>query len=260
MIAVYEIKNTINNKRYVGSSVDVERRIATHKSTLMNDKHKSKPLQCDFNLYGIENFVFNVIKEFDCEEECKDYEYDIIKTEFDNLYNQRIQKEGGDRISNNANRDVIVDNIRKGVNKRYDNMTPDDKRKHGDKIRGEKNGMYGKTHTDEAKNKISKANKGNTYCLGYKASEETKKKLSIIASKRTGDKNPFYGKTHSDEFKQMLSEKFKGRVPTNTRAVIIDGKEYTSVAEAGRQLGVCDATIIHRIKSKNEKFNGYEYK
>lgn len=37
----------------------------------------------------------------------------------------------------------------------------------------------------------------------------------------------------------------------------ITGVEYDSVTEAARQLGVCPATIIYRIKSKH--FANYNY-
>lgn len=40
---------------------------------------------------------------------------------------------------------------------------------------------------------------------GKKHTEENKKYLSYLASKRTGDKNPFYGKTHSEEMRKNQS-------------------------------------------------------
>lgn len=43
---------------------------------------------------------------------------------------------------------------------------------------GDKNGMYGKTHSISARNKISKANKGKTPRLGIKHTEESKRKIS----------------------------------------------------------------------------------
>ena len=55
-----------------------------------------------------------------------------------------------------------------------------------DRYTGEKNPMYGRHHTDEAKNKIAEANKGNKNALGCKRSEETKKKMREAAK---GNKN-----------------------------------------------------------------------
>ena len=83
--------------------------------------------------------------------------------------------------------------------------------------------------------------------------------MSIVASQRIGDANPFFGKHHSEETKQKIREANKGRLPKNTRNVIVEGISYTSVNEAGRQIGVCTATIIHRIKSPNPKYMNYHY-
>lgn len=51
--------------------------------------------------------------------------------------------------------------------------------------------------------------------------------------------------------------KYKGN---QQKPVLIDNIEYESVSYAARQLNVCAATIIHRIKSKNKKYNEYFYK
>lgn len=51
-------------------------------------------------------------------------------------------------------------------------------------------GCLGLTHSEESKNKMSKAHKGNKYCLGYKHTDITKEKMSINNS---GINNPMYG-------------------------------------------------------------------
>ncbi|MGG0177265.1 NUMOD3 domain-containing DNA-binding protein [Gottfriedia acidiceleris] len=120
--------------------------------------------------------------------------------------------------------------------------------------------MYGRTHTKEVKERISQLNKGQSRNKGIKRSIEQRKRLSEIATLRTGENNPFFGRKHSDEVKRKLSEQKKGYKPLNSRIVIIDGVEYESITEASRQLNVVPATIIYRIKSKNNKFNNYKYK
>jgi hypothetical protein len=97
-----------------------------------------------------------------------------------------------------------------------------------EKISGKNNPMFGKTHSEEARQKISEVAKNissetrrkmsvakigkNSPMLGKPHSEETRKKLSEIGKKLVGDNNPFFGKTHSEETKQKLSEAGKGRV------------------------------------------------
>ena len=57
----------------------------------------------------------------------------------------------------------------------------------------------------------------------------------------------------------MIREKSKGRRPPNVREVIIDGETYISATDAAKQLNVCVATILHRIKSPNPKYTKYFY-
>ena len=60
--------------------------------------------------------------------------------------------------------------------------------------------MLGKRHTEESKKKVSEANKGNKYWLGKHHTAETKKKLSEIHK----------GMRHSEESKNKMSEARKG--------------------------------------------------
>lgn len=55
---VYFIKNLVNDKVYVGSSIDIFRRWKTHQRDLLNNKHHSLKLQRSFNKYGIDSFQY----------------------------------------------------------------------------------------------------------------------------------------------------------------------------------------------------------
>lgn len=63
MIGIYKIENIINNKVYIGSSNNIERRWKEHKRLLNNNKHHSIKLQRAWNKYGSENFKFSVLEE-----------------------------------------------------------------------------------------------------------------------------------------------------------------------------------------------------
>lgn len=62
MIGVYKIVNIKNNKIYVGSSLDIESRIKTHFSNLLNNKHRNLHLQNSFNKYGENCFIWEVLE------------------------------------------------------------------------------------------------------------------------------------------------------------------------------------------------------
>lgn len=79
-----------------------------------------------------------------------------------------------------------------------------------EKLKGKNNHFYGKNHSNETKEKISKSNKGNPSWnkeLKNIYSEETLKKMSKA---KLGNKY-WLGKTHSDETKKKLSDINKGK-------------------------------------------------
>lgn len=63
---IYLISNLINNKVYVGQSINIEKRWTQHKRELRNSIHENKKLQNAWNKYGEENFEFSIACE--CEE------------------------------------------------------------------------------------------------------------------------------------------------------------------------------------------------
>lgn len=58
---IYQIRNIINNKIYVGSSSNLNRRKDNHFKSLIKGNHHSKYLQNSFNKYGVINFVFEIL-------------------------------------------------------------------------------------------------------------------------------------------------------------------------------------------------------
>ena len=60
---IYKITNKENNKIYIGSSFNIEKRKNAHFNALRNGKHHSIHLQRAYNNYGEKAFVFTVVKE-----------------------------------------------------------------------------------------------------------------------------------------------------------------------------------------------------
>ena len=107
------------------------------------------------------------------------------------------------------------------------------------------------TLTEETKQKISQARKGNNYgktgenapMYGKHHTEDARKKISIAMS---GINNPFYGKTHSEDTKTKEIIKHLDECKT-IEQYDKDGnliERYWSVHEASRRTGINRACII----------------
>lgn len=93
MYSVYKITNLINQKCYIGSSIQVEKRWQQEKNSAFNPKSNSYqyPLSQAFRKYGLKNFSFEILKnDFDTVQEMQEYEHEMIHfyNALKNGYNQ----------------------------------------------------------------------------------------------------------------------------------------------------------------------------
>ena len=109
-------------------------------------------------------------------------------------------------------------------------MTEDQKRKISEKVRGENHPLYGTKMSEETKQKISKANKGRKWSeetkarvakespnaksfLGKTHTKEAREKISNrVKEWHKVNDNPFLGKTHSKETREKISKANKGKI------------------------------------------------
>ena len=260
IIGVYKITCLSSGKYYIGYSKEIEKRFHTHKMLLRASRHFNILLQRAYDKYGCDDFTFDILHTCNATDEAKELELKYLEDINIRplLYNLHYNNSGGDLLTNHPNRTEIIEKRTKTNAVRFNNMTKEERQQTYGKS-GENNGMYGRTHTDEVKKRSSEMHKGNTYCKGKKASDETRHKMSLVASQRTGDANPFFGKHHSEETKQKLREAKTGTVPTNTTQLVIDNVHYNSLTHASRELDIPVPTILWRLKSKNKKFDSYKY-
>ena len=96
---IYRITNKINGKKYIGQSVNIEKRWTNEIASAFNENSTSfsYPLSRAFRKYGIQNFSFEVVQECSLSE-LNDAEMNWIQKEdsFMNGYNQTL---GGDSFS-----------------------------------------------------------------------------------------------------------------------------------------------------------------
>lgn len=265
MIGVYKILNTINNKYYIGYSKDINNRFKKHKYSLLNLKHWNLLLQRSFNKYGFDNFEFIILHVYNTIKEAQDKELEylsniLIRCE---LFNLHYNNSGGDLLSHHPNKKEICERISKTAKENIKNLSNYEYNIRFKGLHGEKNGMFGKTHTEEAKQKISEAQKlivgDKRHNYGKKLSKEHRKNLSnSVKLLRIQEKNPFYGKHHTEENKKKMSERMIGNIPVTRKAILINNIEYNSISQASKYLNINLSTISNRVK--NIKFENYKYK
>ena len=213
---VYSILCIPKQKRYIGSTTNYKNRIKEHIRSF-NKGTQTKELQEDWYSYGKESFKFDIIEiveNFNILGFRESYWIEYFKNVDNGVYNVGSVNTISDvtklKISNSLRgRTLSLDTREKMSNSHKNKPLSNEHRQNISNSRkktlkgvyaGENNGMYGKKHTKESREKISMSLKGNIpWNLGKYWDEETKKKISISNK----------GKKMSDSTKQKCREKSK---------------------------------------------------
>lgn len=208
--------------------VNNKKYIGRHKSSEFTENYKGsgKYLWNAINKYGWDNFKVEMIEECNSDEELNERERYWIShynaVESDEFYNIT---EGGD----------------------------------GRSLFGINNGMYGKNHSIEAKDKISNSMKGkNNPFYGKHHSDKTKEILSIKSTKRLLGNKYNLGRKASEETKRKMSESHKksGNKPPSCegKKFINNGTTNKLVSENEIDLYLLDGWILGRISYSKRKY------
>jgi group I intron endonuclease len=191
---IYEIVNIQNNKKYIGSAVNLELRQSQHFSKLRKNYHENRHLQRAYNKYGEEQFVFNILEEVDSPELLVEREqYHIDKYTFENLYNIRIEASSNFGFKHSDETKVKMSAVHKGVPK------PPRSAEHRRNISNAHKGKKRKPLSQATKDKISEAHKGRVF------TNEHKTKLSKA---QKGSTRP----PRTDEHRAKIGAANKGKV------------------------------------------------
>jgi group I intron endonuclease len=157
---IYAIVNTMNGKMYIGSASDLKARERFHFFSLRHGKHVNGHLQHAYDKYGESAFVFTVIEMCD-----KDRNILLLREQFyidcalpENMYNicmiatRTVHSEDGKRRISEAMKGRMAHN--KGTH-----LSESTRQKMSESRKGRKPtlGMTGRHHTQEAREKMSKA-------------------------------------------------------------------------------------------------------
>lgn len=224
MYTVYEHRNKINNKRYIGiTSRKPEIRWGVGgKNYIVDNSHFGRAIL----KYGWDNFEHNILYEGLTEQEACNKEKELILkySSYDNRfgYNRTM---GGDEIVKytEESKKYLSEQIRKSFKR------PDVKeklQKHYESMRGKTTTQKGIPRTDEEKINISigtrsamkrpdvvekikiNANARRGKPSGYHHSEET---IKLLSERMSGDKNI----AKRDDVRSKISQSCKGRTPWN---------------------------------------------
>lgn len=263
MIGVYVIKCIPTGRFYIGSSDNIAKRKARHLRTLRNGTHHNVVLQRVFNKYGEVSLSWQY-KEVNTVQGARALEQHYLYLHMDNpkCMNIGVHATGGDNLTNNPNRDVIIAKIREGVLVTVAAMS-DEERRAAFGSPGKLNGMYGKRHSKSARKRMTHAVRTRDYShlKGVKKSEEHRKSIEAAARLRAASPdyvNGFKGRQHTEDARKRMGEANKGRTPANVRRVRVGKKVFKSLRECASALGVSNGTICYRIQSAS--FPDYTYK
>jgi group I intron endonuclease len=259
----YILKSEKANKFYFGSSSDLDKRLKTHFRQLKSGIHHNVFVQDIWDRYL--DWTISSYVTFPTAAEAKSFEERMIHSfsNSDTLTNIGRHASGGDNLTKHPRKKEITKKRGETYKAKRRELKVSDPseffRRYQEPKLGEKNPMYGKTHSEEVRKVISIRHKGKIPPnKGVPMSEDQKKLLSERAPRRFGKDNHFYGKKHSDEVKERLRKASTGRVNDIGHIISIDNVVYPSYWNASNKLGIPLVTIRHRCLSKNPKFENYK--
>lgn len=150
---------------------------------------------------------------------------------------------------------------------------------------GENHPMYGKSHTEETKKKLSKSHKGKYHTKETKNkisnsikkekhplwgkchTEESKRKMSDTQLKKDirGEKHHLYGKSHTEESKKKMSENhcnYSGKNNPNAKSIICitTKKIFKTIKDGATHYNINTTSISKCLNGKRKSAGQYNGK
>ena len=207
---IYKWTNEINKKVYIGQSINIYKRFLDYKKGRFNQYMKRA-----IDKYGIDNFTIEILERNIDEDKLDEYEQKWID------YYESYKNENGYNIAPIAG---TTRGIKKSLDERMQMSIRASQRI------GEMNPFYGKVHSDETKQKISKANSG-----------KFKHSISI------------YQRERMNEGRLQTLERVK-QIDKNNQEII---KIFESAVIASNETGVDYYGIRRCCRNKQKTAGGY---
>lgn len=249
---LYMITNKINGKKYFGITTQnpASKRWIGHKTVAKRLVRKT-PLYLSMNKHGFDNFEFEIIESSVSKEYIANLEIDYIKkfNTQDSNFGYNLSDGGEINIGYKIPKDIVE--------------------KQKERMIGEGNHFFGRSHSDETKTKISKSKKGKNL------SKETREKMKGRTSPLKGiygENHPSFGKERAEDVKKSIQKNMPHRkevlmINIETDEVIM---KFLSKKSAGQWLidnSKCNsgnvrsiASTITRAITNNSESYGYKWR
>lgn len=218
---VYEIVNTVNGHKYIGSAVNIKSRWRSHFYHLNKNKHHSSHLQNAWNKFGADCFEFSVVEYCDKAKLIEREQFYIDKEKPSYNICQTAGSCLGRITSDEARRKISM--ARTGTHPSEEALC---------KISGANNHNFGRPLSAKTRAKMGEAHTGNTNMLGKHLTSETRVKMSkahidkpsgMLGRRYTtesllkisGTLNHNFGKHPTEEARAKMSEAHKGALNPN---------------------------------------------
>ena len=99
---VFQIKNTANGKVYLGSSLNLEGPLNGHKFMLTINRHRNEILQKEWNEYGADAFVFEILEEVKVKDD-PNFNLSDELTLLEEIWIEKVQPFGDRGYNNDTN-------------------------------------------------------------------------------------------------------------------------------------------------------------
>lgn len=160
---IYEIRNLVNGKRYIGSTINFARRKRAHWNLLKRNVHPNRHLQCSWNKHNADSFLFKILLG------CLPKDLIVLEQTMINANKPEYN------ISPTAGNSLGV-KLSKKTKQRMSKSQMG--RKHSKETRQKMSEwQIGRKFSEETCHKISEALKGSSNRLGIRHTEEAKRKI-----------------------------------------------------------------------------------
>lgn len=168
---IYKIRNVVNDKFYVGSTVDSRKRFWSHRKFLRLGTHDCIHLQRAWNKYGEDCFKFEIVEQLDNKEDLYPTEQKWLDKHFgkDYCYNMAAHADSPMRDASPEIRAKLAARTkawleREGHPRKGYKCTPEEIALSSERRKGKHAGKdhyrYGKTVSEEVRKKIGDAQRG----------------------------------------------------------------------------------------------------